>query len=275
MDYNYIKDINWENIWKMQAGHILHSGEEAAAFWDKRSESYEKNVSQSTYTDELIKRMQLSSEYTVLDVGGGSGLMAVPIAQKVRRVTVLDISNGMLNLLKSKTESMRISNISILNKNWYEIDVESEIEPHDVVLASRFLPMGSRLQSSLEKMNSVAKKYCYVTWRAHSFDSVEAESCRLLKKEYVPYPEYPVIYNSLYQIGIKADIQIFESTSRTYFQNLNEGVKYFSKNSIPDNSIDLDSYTSFVKSLLIEKKDGFYRDSSTKWALLSWKAEKQ
>ena len=35
MDYNYIKDINWENIWKMQAGHILHSGKEAAAFWDK------------------------------------------------------------------------------------------------------------------------------------------------------------------------------------------------------------------------------------------------
>jgi 16S rRNA G527 N7-methylase RsmG len=275
MDYNYVKDINWENIWKMQAGHILHSGEEAAAFWDKRAESFEKNVSQSTYTHELLKRMTLSPDCSVLDVGGGSGLMAVPISQKVRRVTVLDISNGMLNLLKSKTQSMGISNIDIINKNWYETDVKSEIEPHDVVLASRFLPMGNRLQTSLENMNSVANKYCYVTWRAHSFDSVEAESCYLLKKEYIPYPEYPVIYNCLYQIGIKANIDIFESTSRSYFNDLNEAVKYFSKNSVPDNNIDLDSYKSFVKSLLIEKKDGFYRDSCTKWALISWQVEKQ
>ena len=187
MDYNYIKDINWENIWKMQAGHILHSGKEAAAFWDKRSESYEKNVSQSTYTDELITRRVLSAEDSVLDVGGGSGLMAVPIAQKVRCVTVLDISNGMLNLLKSKTESMRIFNIDIINKNWYETDIKSEIEPHDVVLASRFLPMGNRLQSSLEKMNSAAKALL-CNMAGEQFRLIEAESCRLLQKNISPTP---------------------------------------------------------------------------------------
>jgi 16S rRNA G527 N7-methylase RsmG len=270
MNYKYIKDIDWENIWKMQAGHILHSGEEAAAFWDKRSESYEKNVSQSTYTNELVKRMALAPDYSVLDVGGGSGLMAVPLAQKVRHVTVLDISNGMLNLLVNKTESMGISNIDIINKNWYETDVKSEIKPHDVVLASRFLPMGNRLQASLQNMTSAAKKCCYVTWRARSFDSIEAESCRLLNKEYTPYPEYPVIYNCLYQMGIEADISVFESISRSYFKDLNEAAKYFSRNSLTGELYSND-YKSFIKSLLVEKNDGFYRDSSTEWALISWK----
>ncbi len=273
MSYKYIKDINWENMWETQAGHILRSTEEAAAFWDKRSKTYEKNVSQSTYTDELIKRIDLSPDYSVLDVGGGSGLMAVPIAQKVRCVTVLDISNGMLNLLKDKTESMGISNIDIINKNWYEMNIKSEIEPHDVVLASRFLPMGSRLQASLENMNTIAKRYCYVTWRADSFDPTEAESCRLLNKEYTPYPEYPVIYNCLYQLGIKADIEIFKSQSKMYFQDLNDAVRYFSRNSLPDDA-DLSKYKTFVKSLLLEKNDGFYRDSSTEWALISWEVKK-
>ena len=273
MNYKYIIDIDWENMWRMQAGHILHTGEEAAAFWDKRSQTYEKNISQSTYTDELIKRIKLSPDYSVLDVGGGSGLMAIPIAQKVRHVTVLDISNGMLDLLKNKTESLGISNIDIINKNWYETDVKSEIKPYDIVLASRFLPMGDRLRISLENMTAAAKKYCYATWRTESFDDIEAESCRLLNKEYSPYPEYPVIYNCLYQIGIKADVEIFKSESRMYFQDLKEAVKYFSKNSTIDNA-DLNNYESFVKSLLTEKNDGYYRNSSTKWALISWKVEK-
>jgi 16S rRNA G527 N7-methylase RsmG len=273
MSYKYIKDIDWETIWKIQAGHILHTGEEAAAFWDKKSETYEKNVSQSTYTDELIKRMQLSPDYSVLDVGGGSGLMSVPIAQKVRRVTVLDISNGMLNLLRSKTESQGISNINLINKNWYEIDVKSEIKPHDIVLASRFLPMGNRLRISLENLTSVANKYCYVTWRAQSFDSIEAESCRLLGKEYTPYPEYPVIYNCLYQIGIEANVEIFESQSNMYFSDLDEAVRYYSKNSI-HNNINMNNYKIFVESLLMKRDDGFYRESSIKWVLISWKIEK-
>ena len=273
MNYKYIKDIDWENMWKTQAGHILHTGEEAAAFWDKRSETYEKNVSQSTYTDELARRLQLSPDYSVLDVGGGSGLMSVPIAQKVRHVTVLDISNGMLNLLRSKTESQGISNISLINKNWYEIDVKSEIEPHDIVLASRFLPMGNKLRASLENMTAVANKYCYITWRAQSFDSIDAESCRLLGKKYTPYPEYPVISNCLYQIGIKADIEIFESRSNTYFRDLDEAVGFYSKNSIDDDT-DKENYKAFIESLLDKKNDGYYRESSTKWVLISWKIEK-
>jgi len=273
MSTTYIKDINWEDMWKRQAGHILHTGDEAAAFWDKRSLSYEKNVSQSSYTDDLLKRMSLSPEYSVLDVGGGSGLMAVPIAQKAHSVTVLDISNGMLKLLMEKTKALGISNISIVNKNWYEMDVRAEIKPHDIVLASRFLPMGNKLQTSLENMNYAARRYCYVTWRAQSYDSIEAESCRLLNKNYTPYPEYPVIYNCLYEMGIKANIEIFESKTKQYFPDLNEAVKHFSKNEIPG-SANLDRYISFVKSLLVENSDGFYRDSVTEWALIWWKGDK-
>lgn len=274
MNSKYIEDIDWENIWKKQAGHILRTGKEAADFWDKRSESYEKSVSKSSYTDDLLSRMALKPEYSVLDVGGGTGLMAVPIAKKVNKVTVLDISDGMLKHLNDKTASMGITNISVINNNWYEMDVKAKIEPHDIVLASRFLPMGDKLLESLDNMNSAAKKRCYVTWRAQSFDNVEAESCRLLDKEYTPYPEYPVIYNCLYKMGIKANIEIFESASEQLFSDLEKAVKYFSKGEVTANNPANDNYKAFVKSQFTKNNDWYYRKSFTKWALIWWQVDK-
>jgi hypothetical protein len=35
MNYSYIGDINWDKMWEMQGGHILHTGKEASDFWIK------------------------------------------------------------------------------------------------------------------------------------------------------------------------------------------------------------------------------------------------
>ncbi|MFA5629006.1 MAG: class I SAM-dependent methyltransferase [Dehalococcoidales bacterium] len=274
MDYIHIKDIDWDGLWQKQAGHVIKTSDEAAAFWDRRAHYYEKNVGRNTYVDELLKRMEIPASCSVLDVGGGSGLLAVPIAQKARLVTVLDISNGMLSLLKNKLEEAKISNITVINKNWYETDVNSEIDPHDIVLASRFLPMGDKLEASLENMNTVALKRCYVTWRANSFDKVEAESARLLGKEYKRYPEYPIILNCLYKMGIKAGVEIFKSESEMCFDNLDDALRHFSKNS-PMSDITSTDYKDFVRSLLVEKDGKYYRYSATEWALISWEARKR
>jgi SAM-dependent methyltransferase len=274
MNYGYVGDIDWEKMWELQASHSLATGKEAAAFWDKRSESYEKNMNKSSYTDELLKRMTLQPEYSVLDVGGGTGLLAIPMAKKVCKVTVLDISNGMLNILKDKAGSSGINNISIVNKNWYEIDVKSEIEPHDVVLASRFLPMGKKLHDALYNMNKAAKRSCYVTWRAQSFDSIEAESCRILNKDYTPYPEYPVICNCLYTMGIKANVDIFESTNEQCFANMEDAIQHFSKGDRPKSKEIENKFSSFVRSLLTEQNGTFYRETTIQWVLIYWQINK-
>ena len=274
MNYSNIGDIDWEKMWGIQAGHILNTGKEASDFWDKRANSYEKSMRKSSYDNELLNRMSLRPEYSVLDVGGGTGLMAVPIARKVQKVTVLDISKGMLKILKDKTESLGITNISIVNKNWYEMDVKSEMEPHDVILASRFLPMGKKLEESLSNMNSIARQLCYVTWRAQSFDSIEAASCHILDRSYTPYPEYPIISNCLYKMGIKANIEIFESTSEQYFTNIDEAVRHFAKGEKPDNKEIRGKYQSFIESLLTKRTDGFYRESTTQWVMIWWNVNK-
>jgi hypothetical protein len=133
---------------------------------------------------------------------------------------------------------------------------------------------GQKAYDSLAKMNKAARRSCYVTWRAQSFDRIEAESCRLLDKDYKPYPEYPIISNCLYKMGIKADTEIFESTSEQYFTDLDEAVRYFSKNEILDNKASGDEYRSFARSLLTEGTDGFYRKSTTQWVLICWQVDK-
>ena len=58
--------------------------------------------------------MALSSEMKVLDIGSGPGILALPMAKRVREVTVVEPSAAMRNLLKAHMEEEGVTNIRIL-----------------------------------------------------------------------------------------------------------------------------------------------------------------
>ena len=58
----------------------------------------------------------LGSSEEVLDVGGGTGRYALPLATRARKVTVLDPSSDSVELLKSRAAEAGISNITVINE---------------------------------------------------------------------------------------------------------------------------------------------------------------
>lgn len=85
----------------------------------------------------------------VLDVGGGSGRYALPLATRTRRVTVVEQSEDSVELLTSRAEEAGIDNITVINEAWED----AEAPTADMALCSLVLhhvpdvvPFVSKLQ---------------------------------------------------------------------------------------------------------------------------------
>ena len=133
--------INWNELWKaMRSGHQHRRdrGEDMGSRWDKRAKKFNESVMQySERTARQIAKLELKPEYTVLDVGAGTGRLTIPIAKQVKSVTAVDQSKGMLACLQENVEREGITNVTTINKRWEDIELGVDIEPHDVVIACR------------------------------------------------------------------------------------------------------------------------------------------
>lgn len=63
--------------------------------------------------DAICRRIPLQPDWDTLDYGAGTGLLTLALAPRVRHVTALDSSPGMLAVLAEKTRSAGIANIDI------------------------------------------------------------------------------------------------------------------------------------------------------------------
>lgn len=85
-----------------------------ASQWDsnpKRIMLAEKAVS------EILKNANLNSNSVALDYGTGTGLILLGLQPHVKHITGMDVSAGMLAVLKKKTEDAKLTNIEILQHN--------------------------------------------------------------------------------------------------------------------------------------------------------------
>lgn len=64
-----------------------------------------------TETEDIVKKLEITKEDTVLDFGCGTGGIALNIAKYCKKVVCVDISGSMLHILKNNAEKMNINNI--------------------------------------------------------------------------------------------------------------------------------------------------------------------
>ncbi len=256
----------YDRLWEEQMQPFWHSSDEAT-YWNRRAETYGDMV-RSSYAFELLKRMQLLPQDSVLDVACGKGVTAIPMAKRVRKVTALDISPAMLETLKQRASRARLHNITLVNRDWNEVAIGTDVEPHDVVLVSRSFP-GVRLSDTLRKIDQAATRVVYLTWRVAG-DDFEAELSRAIGKEYHPYPDYNLMLGALGVMGISATVEIFDSRHEDKFPSLDDAVRSMAKGAELNDEARA-RLTSFARARLVFR-DGFYRDTSRiRWALISWR----
>ena len=82
------------------------------------------------------KQLDAPSDKEILDFGGGTGLLTLPLAKQVKSVTLVDISEKMLEQARLKAEQQDIKNIQFLEQDLLANPLEQEF---DLVVVCRVL----------------------------------------------------------------------------------------------------------------------------------------
>lgn len=102
-------DEHLRRDWKQQLG------------WDIYAISYDRVLPNVAYYREVIVRhvdaLSAPGIVEVLDLGGGTGNIAIPLLKQDKRVTVVDISRAMLDKLRGKLPGSEHRNLSVLEQS--------------------------------------------------------------------------------------------------------------------------------------------------------------
>ena len=107
--------------------------------FNHRAESFDspKNTFLAQFVYDQIRRQvpDLSGK-TILDFGGGTGLIALPLAKDAKSVTLVDIADKMLEQARIKAEKLEIQNLTFLCRDLLAEPLE---ENFDLIIVSRVL----------------------------------------------------------------------------------------------------------------------------------------
>lgn len=116
LDYRFKPD--WAGMWERGIREawandmIIRHGSIHKA-WDNYAKEYEEGEIKYSNRAELVDRIVKSRPDSVLDIGGGTGVFAIPLARLVRRVVVVEPSKGMCDILEEKAKKEQLDNITI------------------------------------------------------------------------------------------------------------------------------------------------------------------
>ena len=77
----------------------------------------------------------LGKDADILDVGGGAGRYALPLATRAKHVTVVEPSADSVEMLNERAAEAGLGNITVINESWED----AEAPPADMVLCSLVL----------------------------------------------------------------------------------------------------------------------------------------
>lgn len=155
---------------------------------------------------------------SVLDVGGGAGRFAIPIAlRRGASVTVVDPSPSMLEQLEASVSEVEGANVTGVNAEWEAARVEAA----DLVLCSHVVYGVADIRPFLQKLHHHARQRVVIV----SFvDSPQAGVAPLWEPVYgeqrINLPALPELMNVLWEMGIYPSVRMMTPTGPQTFESV-------------------------------------------------------
>lgn len=152
---------------------------DAQAHWDKRARTYSFHDAPNDYVRSFIAKMQLAGGESVLDMGCGTGSLAVPLAKSGHGVVAADFSEGMLERVRENAAAAGVPVVKPAGQGAFGVPAGAVCPLRmsweddwarfglgkgavDVALASRSI-ITHDLEDSIRKLSAAARKRVCVT----------------------------------------------------------------------------------------------------------------
>lgn len=269
-----IDSIDWSELWKeaLLAASWRKWEKDPVKFFDKKAKWYNQTVMRQTDNAQKISaRFNIDYACSVLDIGSGPGTLAIPLAKNAGKITAVDPSREMLHYLEENAEKKGIKNITCVNKKWEDVEIGKDIENHDIVISSYSLAM-TDIKKALSMMDQAANRtVCIFTSAGKTQWDYHIDIWpKLFKEAFIPGPDYIFVVNILYQLGITANVKIWEQNSRKKISDIDEAVKerveYFGS-SLPDAETII---RECLEKKFTKDEEGLWVERKSKTAMIWW-----
>ncbi len=243
-------------------------------FWKHKAKHFDKMVNErwskpDSSRDFIVKKLKDNPGSTFLDIGAGTGKWSVLASFYARRVTALDPSPAMQQVLREKIDDEQISNMDIVAGSWPEDDVV----PHDYILASHSMYGVKDFKAFVTKMSTNANRGCILVMRTPFANSVMAAAARHVYGQPYDSPNFQIAYNALLAMDIYPDV-IMEADG-TWPAWTNESVAdalddLKNRLDLTDSSSHDDFLLDLLKRNLIQKRDKVVWPFGNRSALVYW-----
>ena len=144
-------------------------------------------------------------EDVFLDVGGGAGRVALPLALRCREVTTVDASPGMGAEFTAAAAEAGISNARFVHANW----LEAEGFQGDVALTSNVTYFVREIVPFITKLASAARRRVMITvWSVANPNQNAALFHLVYGEEPVGVPGYRELLPVLWELDILPDVHV-------------------------------------------------------------------
>lgn len=246
--------------------------DDPGAVWDRRAGAYDRARGAERGADE-VSVMTIRAEDTVLDIGAGTGRLAVPMARVARHVTALDPSGKMLAVLGRHMREAGLKNYTCMKTRWEDVTLGVDIGPHTVVVAANALGFAD-LKRELEKIDAAATRAVYLFW--HAGEWREADEQELWRDVFGAeggrggYPDYLVIVHVLHDLGIYANVTITGTETVTPYPSSEAAAADWTRMHDPPAGKEEAVVDHFRKVLEPDGKGGYVLVRRRKRAMIWW-----